>query len=290
MIYRASLNIKRPEKKTMLLLGDTHIGHTSPDSFEQLLKRVQKEQISLIVYTGDFSSAPPGCNGVEQVLSLIRKVFPETPIVSTIGNSDLWCGTKDLGDFDEDNKLFARNMKLIKEAFHKHKAHFLDEDGVFLTPRLRLIGMSGWYAADHDKLGASRDLLYIPSVEMFQAMSRRTNAQLKKIIKKGEGNGHVTVFVSHFPVMPNIHMPDNISTDMSFYEEARRSYLLEDALVDQTGACEPFGWEVSVAKLLIERCAVSRFLSGHTHRLATGPFRYDAGGDFESPQGLLIDY
>jgi DNA repair exonuclease SbcCD nuclease subunit len=225
-----------------------------------------KENVDLVVHAGDFCGGRTGYKSVATTSSLLREVFPNTPIVAVLGNHDIWMKPtrkfKGEGWYPIDYgapSLFSytKCLRKIEEAFLIQKIHFLDKDGVFRDsrfPGVALVGHSGWYKHKpnsndwcHLPVGLEGDthshLLKKAETEVFKNLDQLTPEDTKR------------VFVSHHPVI------------------------------------EPrdWGWDSKLGELLITDYSIKTFLNGHLHERHEGPLKWEAGSDYNNPRYVVLE-
>jgi hypothetical protein len=256
-------------------VSDTHIGITTIGQLRAMFRKLQQEEFDVLVHCGDYGGTGHGAPCVLRTVDLMRKHFPDKPIVSTIGNHDYWRAAKASLDGVRWHKVrpdpvqYQENLDHIRATFSKYNVHFIDKDGLYKHPsfdNIILIGSSGWYGNPHpgtnDKnflpLGmdgdTNRTILRATEKDLFDA-----EEELSKVYKDGY---HTVVFVSHFPVI-----------------NAGRDYK---------GAFEDFSWRESVGDYFQENYKCKYFLCGHAHQLHKGPLRWECGPDYYNPKYQII--
>jgi predicted MPP superfamily phosphohydrolase len=186
-------NIARENNMRIGILNDTHLGITSKKVVQQCIHALAVIKPDIIIHAGDFSGGMMGYGALGVTCRMLRREFPEIPILAVLGNHDLWAGK------NPTVSSFTRNKNLCVKAFSDNNIHFLDEKGVYRIGGVTFMGHTGWYNTVPD----SNDWLYIPrymegdthSLLQKQAHSA-LEAQLASLIKEDEN----IVFVSHFPV------------------------------------------------------------------------------------------
>jgi len=262
-------------------ISDTHIGITTEGQLKVMLRAAAAEKPDLLVHCGDYGGTFEGGKCVKRTLVLMRKYFPTTPIISTIGNHDYWCVSpkrKKVQTWDGSFKYikkerpgpedFAANMELIRESFKAYNVHFLDKDGLYRHPDFPgvvFIGSSGWYNNPNPPTNDSRWLPIGLEGDTNRFILKMTEDDLFRAeadLKSFEP-WQTLIFVSHFPV---------VNTGR-----------------DYKGAFEDFSWRESLADYFYGNYNCQHFLCGHAHQLHKGPLRYECGPDYNRPTYQIIE-
>lgn len=262
----------------ILLTSDTHIGITYPSAIEKMLQEAVAEKPDMIIHAGDYSGGLIGHRGVTSTVKLIRKYFPETTYLSTIGNHDYWIrGARIKNDPVDEMFLgpqyrnpslsqFNSNLKKIEDTFHKHNVIFLDNCPL-ITDEFIFIGVSGWYNHPRPR---TNDQRYLPigiegdtNAFLLKQSWTKLEAHIEYIKEFNLPAGREVVFISHFPVV--------------------------NTGPDYKGGFEEFCWDAKLVPFLQEELGVKKFINGHAHQLHTGPLRYESGSDYYLPKYTVIE-
>lgn len=242
----------------ILLISDTHVGITTEGQIRAMLKRATAEKFDLIVHAGDYGGTFSGAPCVKRTLRLIRKQFPDVPMVSTIGNHDYWCG-KRRSLFD-----YMRNMEKIGDAFTEFGVHYIDRDGIYVQDDVKIVGSSGWYVNPRPP---TNDQYYLPiglEGDTNRYLLKRAEEALFRQTENLKLDIHETlVFLSHFPVI-------NTGNDYK-------------------GRFEEFSWSESIGQHLQDEFGCKYFLCGHAHQLHQGPLRYECGPNYYNPAYIIVE-
>jgi len=244
----------------ILQISDTHNGITKLKTIKEVFKQAANESPDLLMHCGDYSGGQTGHKHVRLTANLMRDYFPNTPIVTVLGNHDYWAGPSP-APVD-----FAYNYGRIKEIFESHKIHFMDEAGIYKSDDIAIIGCSGWYSSLNPP---TNDRLYLPShveANTNRWMERKARSIFLKQLDQLDdiyGEYITTAFISHFPVI--------------------------DAGNERKGAFEEFCWDASIGALMQSDYACKYFFCGHAHQLHTGPLRYESGSDYYNPKYQLVE-
>lgn len=263
-------------------ISDTHIGITTEGQLKAMLKRLQQDPkgFDVLVHCGDYGGTWEGAPCVKRTVRLMRKAFPDKPIVSTIGNHDYWCKSskrKRVEYWDGSVKYvkqapgpddFYANLGVIAATFKEAGIHYLDKDGPYTHPDflgITLLGASGWYTNLNP---STRDAQCMPigmHGNTHQFILKSTEGDLRRSEDQlgPWGPGRQLVFVSHFPVV-------NTGNDYK-------------------GAFESFSWGEFWSKYFIQEYGCRHFLCGHAHQLHYGPLRYECGPDYYRPAYQIIE-
>lgn len=260
-------------------ISDTHIGITTEGQLKVCFEKAAEENPDVVVHCGDYGGTTEGGKCVRRTVKLLRKYFPDTPIVSTIGNHDYWCSgkLKLIVGWDGNAKYvrgapgpedFKKNLEVIRDAFREANVHFLDKEGVYVHPLFKhvvFIGASGWYSNPNPPTNDRRWLPIGLEGDTNRLILKTTEDDLfraEETLKDFE-SWQTLIFVSHFPV---------INTGR-----------------DYKGAFEDFSWRESIADFFVAKYNCQHFLCGHAHQLHKGPLRYECGPDYYRPTYQIIE-
>lgn len=264
-------------------ISDSHLGITTAGELKACFKKMAQEDFDVIVHCGDWCGTLTGWTTIRDTLRLIRRYFPDKPIVATIGNHDYWCvnrkrkvkvtdpytGQKVWSVKKPDVADYRFNLDNIIAQFKEHNVHFLDKDGVYVHPQFSevvLIGSSGWYATANPRTNDSRWLPIGLEGDTHRHLLKATEEDLARSEKQLLALPHpwkTLVFVSHFPV---------VNTGR-----------------DYKGAFEEFSWSERIADHYYGTYNCQHFLCGHAHQLHKGPLRYECGPDYRHPAYQIIE-
>ncbi len=265
-------------------ISDTHIGITTEGQLKVMLKKAAAENPDILVHCGDYGGTFEGGKCVKRTLKLMRKYFPNTPILSTIGNHDYWCVSskrKKVVAWDGTHKYvkngapgpedFIANLEYIRAAFKEFDVHFLDKDGLYVHgdfSSVVFIGASGWYNNPNPPTNDRRWLPIGLDGDTNRSILKATEDDLFRHEAALQLRGKFTadqtlIFVSHFPVV-----------------NAGRDYK---------GAFEDFSWRHSLCEYFNETYGCKHFLCGHAHQLHKGPLRWECGPDYYNPTYQIIE-
>jgi predicted phosphodiesterase len=257
----------------ILLIADWHLGLTSEGSIRKqlgLMQDIHKENpVDCVVNSGDYCGGQCGWRSVKTISKWTRDYFPDTPILSTLGNHDKWLeGRKRRSDginYSEDRlrtaAMFHDSLDRVREAFKAQSVHFLDEDGPWRKDHYCILGHTLWYQSPSPPTNDGGWLpLEIDGKPTMEWLTAAWNADLQKSLDKLGKTDVVRIFASHFPIIET-----NNPVDAAF----AGPYSLYRVLKDHYG----FG----------------TFLNGHTHRLVAEPGHWCVGSDYYNPRFLLVE-
>jgi predicted MPP superfamily phosphohydrolase len=255
----------------ILQTSDTHWGITKEKAIRKLLQQAATEEFDLLIHCGDYSGGVNGHKTTTATIKLIRQYLPTKPIVTVLGNHDLWTRaktTRSRSTTSPSIALFQENYDKILQTFKAHSVHFLDRDGLYIHPdfpHIKIIGHTGWYAHPNPP---TNDLKYLPrAVEGHTHgwLLKQSNEALQQHIEQLDQvyqPQDVVVFVSHFPVVK---------------------------AADYKGTFEQFSWSESISKMFQQHYNCKYFLNGHAHMYHNGPLRYESGSDYSKPKYHIIE-
>jgi len=242
----------------ILLTSDTHLGLTKDKTIRKMFeKAAREEQPDVIVHAGDYCGGRDGYKGVRHTTKVMRQYFPDLPIVSVLGNHDLWCRHRNLHNA-------MQNYQRILDAFRESGVHFLDTDGNFQHPsfpHIWITGASGWYSGPSNvtndmnflPIGLEGDTWrYLQTQAFNMAQANLNTLQLN--------DSDTVVYLSHMPVID-----------------------------DGTEGFRQYGGDPWIGEHLKAQYGCKYFLNGHAHQLRTGPIQYESGSDYYNPKYITID-
>jgi predicted phosphohydrolase len=235
-----------------------------------MLERAAEEEFDLILHCGDYCGGQDGYKSLQATVKMIRKVFPDKPYVSVIGNHDYWSKPCSKTGSISVSK-FNNNYSNIKYCFKENNVHFLDEDGYYWDKEREviLLGTSGWYAnpnpQTNDQNFLPRGLAGDTNKWLESSSYKRLYNQLDEleIIDVAELERQTLCFVSHFPVV--------------------------NTGPDYKGPFEEFCWSHSISETLEKYWNIKHFFCGHAHQLHRGPRRYESGSDYYNPKYQIVE-
>src|ERR1051326_7305272 len=246
------------------LTSDTHVGLTKMKALENCFTEMAAHKPDVVVHAGDFCGGHMGDRSVRSTFRLLRRIFPDIPILAVLGNHDYWCGKPRVESRDGDWTVFTQyrpslstyqlNLNKIRTAFVESNIFFLDEYGPFRIEGVTFVGHTGWYKL----FVATNDLLHLPSGlggDTFRHFQRAADTEVMVNLGLLTEEDTNRVFVSHFPVIDP----------------------------------RDFGWSEKLGELLVENYQIKKFLNGHMHERHEGPLKYEAGSDYGSPRYLIIE-
>lgn len=250
------------------LVSDTHINITTPGELNVMFRRLAQEQFDVLVHAGDYCGGTLGHKSVTPTVVMMRKYFPNMPIISVLGNHDLWCyqgsGTRRVRPTVEE---FEANYSAILDTFRTHSVHFLDTDGPYSHPEFPLVkfmGCTGWYA---HPAPPTNDELYLPHAVEYSHTALHS-AALQTLYRNADLLDQTydpavdtVVFVTHFPVRKP---PEDTRYDL-------------------------FSWSEGIGDFVAESYNCKYFLNGHAHMNFNGPLRYESGSDYRNPKYNIIE-
>lgn len=247
----------------IVLFSDTHIGLTKRKHVDHMVKKIQKIDFDILTIAGDYCGGLTGFKTLGETIRIIRQHIPNKPILSTIGNHDLWCvkrKSKRFTTFD-----FDTNYQKIVDIFREYNIHFIDEDGVYRLKgfeKYPFIGCCGWY---HSPKPNTNDCLHLPDIHKNQTINNYLSGRAYKILNRQLyhiKNDDKPIFISHFPVI-------KAGNDDKDFDD--------------------FCWSKDIGKLMIDDYNCKYFLEGHTHKRMDGEFlKYNCGSDYYHPKYLEI--
>lgn len=176
------------------ILNDTHLGITKIGALTRCFERLAEQKPDIIIHAGDYCGATEGHRTLRVTCELLRKTFPDTPILSVIGNHDYWAGpSPSLAEFLE-------NYRLILQAFKDSNIHFLDTDGIWRQDDITILGESGWYHT----YPTSNDWNFIPKGidgDTHLWLQRKSYDRLDEKLSQLTNSDTTRIFVSHFPIL-----------------------------------------------------------------------------------------
>ena len=254
----------------ILLTSDLHVGLTKEKNIRKMLQESKEKNPDVIVHAGDACGGQTGYKGVRLVIKLIREQYPNTPILSVLGNHDLWSpGKKVKLDYKNPSiRLYQENYNKIMDIFEKNSVHFLDIPGVYVHedfPHIKIVGHSGWYNHSNPP---TNDKSYLPvDIEgntnnfLFKKAMAELDDSLTQLDKIYDDKLDTVVFVSHFPVIVG---------------------------KDRKGNFDKFGGNTRIGDILQKKYNCKHFLEGHSHFFENGPLKYNCGSDYYNPKYLEI--
>ena len=230
-------------------ISDTHLGMASEKRIAEAM--CLADTADIIIHCGDYCGGRHGALSVKTTAALMRGLFPDTPILTVLGNHDYW-GTRSQAGFD-----FAYGE--ILEAFDKHNIHLLDTDGPYVTEcGVLFAGHTGWYSNESVRTLVN-DTNFLPShmegLPVHEYLRRISDdAAIDTIMESNLFEVNTKVWVSHFGV---------INADKVYGGNVKLGHLAQQA------------------KFTV-------FLEGHEHVRKTGPLVYQSGSDYGKPQGQTV--
>lgn len=255
--------------------SDWHIGASSDKQIKRCLADLKAKDPDIIALLGDFNGGKYGAKAVRSIVRMTRAEFPDTPIVSVLGNHDFWVAGRHVNKEEivgfESNRfcrprpeVWNRNYDDARKHMKDAGVHFLDEDGPWRSEKytgLVLFGHTLWYDSKHPP---TNDKLYMPvnlagdtDAYMYNKGWRAVDAQLDLL--KTEDT--IRVFCSHFPVV---------------YPNGR------------FGGDVDYGGPEWIGNMLRDQFDVRYFLNGHSHQLWEGPVRFECGSDYGRPNAIIV--
>lgn len=236
------------------LFSGVHIGLTKYEQVHDLFADIGAHQPDLIIAAGDYVGGIQGYRTVRSTFTLLRKHFPSTPVVATVGNHERYF----LRSHRQHPTLsdWNLNYKKICEIFADLDIHFLDEDGLYRDGLFVFVGACGWYSHPNPPTNCSR---YFPPQVCHGDLLTEANDTINKQLKHLDQfytPEHEVMFVSHFPVID----PD-----------------------------PRFGWNAQIGTVMFREYGCRHFFEGHTHRRKSGPIRYSCGSDYFNPKFLIVE-
>ena len=240
-----------------LILTDTHMGFSAEGDRANidLLHEAKLESPDAILISGDIGNTAPD---TEVYLRLLRRFFPEIPVVGVLGNHDLWFMGESL------EEVFASQRR----AFERHNCVLL-EGGVTEVLGVEIFGFTGWYYCDH----ASRDSEFIRdyAVKVFRDLQNRSDREFLGILSWIDGHPKSEkprVLLTHFH-WPRIGNPELTDLQRLSYYGANPRYAEYAGL-----------WDVVVM--------------GHSHEEVMAQTQstvmINAGSNYEEPRFTTIEF
>jgi len=260
---------------SIALGSDWHIGASTDKQIKRVLADMKLENPDIIALLGDFNGGKYGAKAVRSIVRMAREAFPDTPIVATLGNHDVWVAGKPIdkemlvgyGSFRFGRprpEVWRRNYEDARKHMKDAGVHFLDEDGPWRSekfPGLVIFGHTLWY---DNKNPQTNDKLYMPAglegdtdAYMYSRGIKAVEAQLDQLTTEDT----IRVFCSHFPIV---------------YPGGRQ------------GNDFAYGGPEWVGNMLAKEFNVRYFLNGHCHQLWTGPVRFESGSDYGRPKAIIV--
>jgi predicted MPP superfamily phosphohydrolase len=256
------------------LISDTHIDNNKQKLVSNRLDELVKEGVDVLIHAGDYNSQTRGAPAVKLTIKLIRERFPDTPVLSTLGNHDMYSGHgKRMGrdpltggpiHQHPSVSAFMENQRSLEEIFKSNNVHFIDLDGVYRHPSFQhvaFVGTMGWY--QKRDLTATIDYKYMPLYlegDTYSYLSKREENQLFQNLDQLTPLDTTRVFISHFPVIkPKDH-----------------------------------GWSRKLGAILKDQYKINYFLNGHMHERRAGPKYWESGSwdkatSPQKPNYILIE-
>ena len=235
----------------ILLTSDTHLGMTKIGNIEDVLRA--HKNIDLVVHSGDYCGGRVGYRAVRTTCALMRKVFPNTPILSVLGNHDYWGA--------ENEAKYLDNMKKIGDTFASNDIHWLDQDGCYIADEgILFAGHTGWYSRTDIINGYVNDRNFMPNFmqgkHLHQAMLDMAREEADDIMEQASLiQANKKIWVSHFPVI--------------------EPHLL-------------YGGDANLGFRLQEN-GFTCFLEGHSHIIKNGPDVFNSGSDYGTPRSIVVE-
>jgi predicted MPP superfamily phosphohydrolase len=244
------------------LISDTHLGLTKEKILRRCLEEMSEQKPDIVVHAGDYCGGHTGHKSVRTTCRLMRKIFPDTPIVSVIGNHCLWTkgrnrqrdeGWVDVVKLQPTLSAYTQNLQKIREAFKEYDVHFLDEQGPFRHDGVTLVGHTGWYS----RHVGTNDLTHLPGGlggDTFRHLLKEADRIVMENLSQLTDEDTYRIFVSHFPVIDP----------------------------------KDYGWSEKLGEILVSDYKIRKFLNGHFHERHEGPLRYESGSDYGKPRYLMV--
>lgn len=257
------------------LTSDLHLGASSAEAIADVLRQMAAEKPDVVIVPGDHNGGHTGYRAVGTVFKLIRQHFPDTPVLTTMGNHDYWVRgrRKGAGSYDgytwnyfgfhhPSLKQFGDNLNRCIETFKKHNVHFLDLDGVYRHPDWpghAIFGHTLWY---NNPEPPTNDAKYLPHINdgIHRYMYNEAMHQLSKTLGQLTPDDTFRIFVSHFGVTG----------------------------VDDSGS-RAFGGNLRTGEIMRDEYDAKIFINGHAHQRHEGPIKYESGSDYTRPDYLIIN-
>jgi len=247
----------------ILQTSDLHLGITDKLTIEKMLDQTVQEKPDILVMCGDYSGDLKGSSPVVRLSELFREYFPRIPIISVLGNHDLWHYSKSLEQFN-------KNYTQIISSFSKHSIRFLDIEGPILLrrkgQRYWFIGHTGWYAVPYPE---TNDCNFLPigiegdtNAWLLKQADFALEKQMIKLDNKYR-EGDTVIFISHFSVC-------NTGRDWK-------------------GRWADFNWHPYYQELIQTKYNCNYFLQGHRHEYEKGPIVYECGSNYCTPKYQMIE-
>jgi len=186
----------------ILTLTDTHWGYSDIGDMENmaLLEQARMENPNLILHSGDIGNM---AKDTQPYLSLLRKMFPDIPILAVLGNHDLWANSEDY------QAIIDTQVKLAKE-----KNVVILEGGYIDYEGIRFYGLTGWYFINHRTRDSEFILNY--DLKVFRDLQKKSDIEFQNILDNALESDMATMLLTHF------HWPIYGNTDL--YDLERNSY------------------------------------------------------------------
>jgi len=239
----------------ILALTDTHCGfgpktHLKLEKYFNMLKK--DCEFDIIVHSGDWISHKQ--KQWKTIFSIIRRVFPDIPIMGVMGNHDRW-------NYKGKHTSVAEWEKVTLQTWKDYRIRYLPNEP-YITDEVEIYGFDGWYQ-ELDPPTNDKFQMKFTDPEIMRVFSKRSNDQATKAIESlwDIGEKKKKIVVTHFNI----------------YGQYREGHLI-------FGDTKLFQYLRGTADLVIE---------GHTHRpldvKVDGTRIVNVGSDYEFPNFLILD-
>lgn len=184
----------------LLLTSDTHYGHSAKTHqihekfLAKLAEEVARHNVQAVIHAGDWSSSRQ--DQLYRTMKMFRNALPGIPIVTSLGNHDLWQVGK--------NK-YSR-MLMHGHLLEQHKAWFKEldihhlEQGPFIIDDVIIMGFDGWYKLTNPPTNdADRMVSNIEGVPAMVYLAGQTYKKLDNILQQDISQYRASVMVTHHP-------------------------------------------------------------------------------------------
>jgi predicted phosphodiesterase len=180
----------RTMSTVFLVIGDLHYGFDGYTDYilEEFFSGLD-DDFDIVIDVGDTVQA---YYLFEPALKMLRKYIPDKPILTILGNHDIW-------QYPKATLSYLEVVSKIRNVFEKFDIHYL-EDGPYTGTDFTVHGYDGWYWNPRPE---TRDLQFMPEfiegVPVHEYLYNKNVAKINMLNRTIEKNtGKKIIMVSHF--------------------------------------------------------------------------------------------